>query len=248
MCILPNANSINLNRDAISVIRCSFAYRQVEGQPSKKPKKDGDKSAVAFLKDSRQLVSVFQHTGPPESSPILRKNTKVLGKIRRMRFTKVTQRHANIRENNGPSPGKIQVKIPHQRSPYALKFEDGSPEETERQERCVRGDAWRLTKNSFSLTTEWCLPAPSVIKPEEREFVVDSATSMHMLCRKDLDSAELEPVRVSQSSTTVVAANGEVQTKEGATVYVKELDLFVTVMLLEGTLAVLSLVKPCEDH
>ena len=27
--------------------RCSFAHRQVEGQPSKKPKKDGDKSAVA---------------------------------------------------------------------------------------------------------------------------------------------------------------------------------------------------------
>ena len=27
---------------------------------------------------------------------------------------------------------KIQVKIPHQRSPYALKFEDRSQEETEK--------------------------------------------------------------------------------------------------------------------
>ena len=63
-----------------------------------------------------------------------------------------------------------------------------------------------------------------LIKPEEREFVVDSATSMHMLSRKDLNSAELEPVRVSKSPTTVVAANGEVQTKEEATVYVKEFD------------------------
>ena len=41
---------------------------------------------------------------------------------------------------------------------------------------------------------------------------------------------------------------GEVQTREEATVHVKELDLFVTVMLLEETPAVLSLDKLCEDH
>ena len=67
----------------------------------------------------------------------------------------------------------------------------------------------------FSPTNEWCLPAPTVIKPEEREFVVFSRASvpMHMLPKKDLNSAELETVRVSKSPTTVVTANGEVQTK-----------------------------------
>ena len=99
----------------------------------------------------------------------------------------------------------------------------------------------------LSLTTEWSLPAPSVIKPEEREFVVDSGTPMHMLSRKDLNSAELDPVRVCQSPTTVVAASGEVQTKEEATVYVKELDLLVTAKILEDTPAVLSLGRLCED-
>ena len=59
--------------------------------------------------------------------------------------------------------------------------------------------------------------------------------------RKDLNSAELETVRVSQSPTTVVTANGEVLTEEEAKVHVRELDLFVTVMLLEDTAAVLSL-------
>ena len=49
----------------------------------------------------------------------------------------------------------------------------------------------------FAPTNEWCLPAPSVLTPEEREFVVDSGASMHMLSRKDLNSAELETVRVS---------------------------------------------------
>ena len=70
---------------------------------------------------------------------------------------------------------------------------------------------------------------------------------MHMLSRKDLNSAELETVRVSKSPTTVVAANREVQTKEGSD-RVKELDLFVNVKLLEDTPAVLSLGKLCEDH
>ena len=48
--------------------------------------------------------------------------------------------------------------------------------------------------------------------------------------------------------TTVMTANGEVQTREEATENVKELDLFVTVMLLAETPAVLSLGKLCEDH
>ena len=55
-------------------------------------------------------------------------------------------------------------------------------------------------------------------------------------------------MRTSRSPTTVMTANGEVQTREEATVYVKELDLFVTVVILEETPAVLSLGKLCEDH
>ena len=65
---------------------------------------------------------------------------------------------------------------------------------------------------------------------------------------KTLNSAELETVRVSKSPTTVVTTNSEVLTKEEATVYVRESDLFVTTMLLEDTPAVLSLGKLCEDH
>ena len=67
-----------------------------------------------------------------------------------------------------------------------------------------------------------------------------------MVSRKDLNSAELETVRVSESP--VVTADGEVRTKEEATVYVRELDFLVTVMLLEDTPAVLSLGKLCESH
>ena len=66
--------------------------------------------------------------------------------------------------------------------------------------------------------------------------------------KKDLNSAELETMRTSRSLTTVMTANGEVQTREVATENVKELDLIVKVMLLEETLAYLSLGKLCEDH
>ena len=70
---------------------------------------------------------------------------------------------------------------------------------------------------------------------------------MHMVSKKDLNAAELETMRTSRSPSTVMTANGEVQTREEATVYVKELDSFVTVMLLGETRAVLSLGKLCED-
>ena len=53
--------------------------------------------------------------------------------------------------------------------------------------------------------------------------MVHSGASRHLVSRKDLNAAELETVRVSESPTTVVTANGEVLTKEEATVYVREL-------------------------
>ena len=71
---------------------------------------------------------------------------------------------------------------------------------------------------------------------------------MHMASKKNINSAELETMRTSRSPTTVMTANGEVQTGEEATENVKQLNFFVKVMLLEETLAVLSMEKLCEDH
>ena len=138
---------------------------------------------------------------------------------------------------------------PHQRNPNAPKFEDRSQEETEWQERWAREAGWRLTKNVlklkekdktsfFSPSENRCVPAPSILKPEEREFVVDSGVSMHMISKRDLNSAELETVTTSRSPMTVKTANGQVQKHEEATVYVKELDIFLTMKVLEDTPAV----------
>ena len=75
-----------------------------------------------------------------------------------------------------------------------------------------------------------------------------SCASMHMVSKKDLKSAELETVTTSRSRTIVVTANGEVQPHEEAIVYVKELDIFLTMKVLEDTPAVLSLGKLCDEH
>ena len=78
--------------------------------------------------------------------------------------------------------------------------------------------------------------------------MVDSGASMRMLSRKDLESAEKDTIRVPRTPAMVVTANGEVPTNEEATVYVYDLDLFVTVQLLEDTPTVLSLGKLSEYH
>ena len=126
--------------------KCSYAHRQVEERPSKRLKKNGDKSAVAMLKSTRQLGCVFHHMEPPKSSSILRKSADIRKPIRCVKFTKTVARHTNIRDQN-PSLGMICPGDPHQRNPNAPNFEDRSPEETEWQERCVREAAWRLAKS-----------------------------------------------------------------------------------------------------
>ena len=91
------------------------------------------------------------------------------------------------------------------------------------------------------------LPA-STLKPEEREFVVDSGASMHMTSKKDLSDAEMDTLTKSCSPTIVRTANGEVQTHEEATVYVRESEKFLTMKVLENTPAVLSLGKLCDEN
>ena len=71
---------------------------------------------------------------------------------------------------------------------------------------------------------------------------------MHMISKKDLSEAEMDTLTKSCSPTIVITANGEVQTHEEAIVYVKELDIFLTLKVLDNTPAVLSLGKLCDEN
>ena len=244
--------------------KCSYAHRQVDEQAIKKSKKNDDKSAVAILKkndwheherapvvnhaeshdrsrrpdkncdtchelkrrsgghrssNARQLGCAFQDMKPPKS--ILRKSTDMQRPIQRVKFTKAIARHTKIRDRARQAAWKLAKSI------LNLKEQD------------------RAT--FFSPSKNWCLPA-SNLKPEEREFVVDSGASMHMISKKDLNSSKMDTLTKSCSTTIVITANGGVQTHEEATVYVKELDTFLTMKVLENTPAVLSLGKLCDEN
>ena len=98
--------------------KCSFPHWKVEEQPSEKPKKGGDKSAVATVKDVRLLGCVLQDTEP---AGILSDSTQEAQKSwdpfneydsKELRCVRRTSEKTKV-----PSLKKIQVKVPHQRSP-----------------------------------------------------------------------------------------------------------------------------------
>ena len=177
-----------------------------------------------------------------------------LGSNHAVKFSKGALHQIKFGKERGPSREFRQKCESHERSPCAPKFAEKTKEETLHQERCARGAAWDLAKyiykhknwekgTFYSPVEARVMPAPASKSPEEREFVVDSEASMHMLSKKVLSSAELDTLRKSRNPTTVITANGKVQTSEEAQVYVHDLELFVTVQIPEVTPAVLSLVK-----
>ena len=137
-----------------------------------------------------------------------------------------------VRERKGPSRGVIQKCELHERNACGPTFEDRTQVETLHQEKCTRRVALAKSvyrhRNSdkatfYSPTEIKAAPAHTSKSPEERDFVVDSGASMHMPSKKDLSSEELETLRRSRNPTTVVMANGEVQTNDEAQVYVHHL-------------------------
>ena len=137
---------------------------------------------------------------------------------------------------------------PHQRNLNSPEFEDQLQAEPEWQEHWRSNvevgkedpdiKRWKKTLHSHQRKSGVSLHHPKASRRKE-EFVVDSGASMQMTSRKDLNSAELETVKFSRIPITVITANGEVQTHEEATVYVKQLDILLTVKILDDTPAVL---------
>ena len=245
------------------------------GQPVVNRDKSHDRTGQPFCKSwhpswvksrtySVQIIEyttmrcVFQDMEPPKLTSILRKSSDMQKPIQRVKFTKAIARHTKIRNQN-PSLGLSCPGEPRQRSPNAPKFEDRSQEETEWQEQGAREAARKLAKSVsklkeknratfFSPSENRCLPA-STLKPEKREFVVDSGASMHMISKKDLSNAEnwyFDEIVWSYDSH--IRQWRSANAWREAKVYVKELDIFLTMKVLQNTPAVLSLGKLCDEN
>ena len=163
--IRPSANSIKVK--PVVRLETTVCFRitrwmnnEIKSQEKSyfpKRRESDDQNAVAIVKTVSQLGCVSQDSDALVSQGRKSRGNptqKVLEPTQRVRFTKSRLRQASIREKKGPSLGKIQVKSPHQRSHHAMKFEDPSHEETERQQRCARSKAWNLAKKHFQAQRE----------------------------------------------------------------------------------------------
>ena len=160
---------------------CDFRHVDAEEKkPSKKSKKGSVIGSVGSLKETIQLGCVSQDSYPRTS--ISRKEEQVESK-HAVKFSKGTWHQMKIRERKGPSRGIIQKREPHERSPCAPGFAKRSQDETSEQERCARRAKNTDKATFYSLIEMKARPAPILNLPEEREIVVDSGASMHMLSK-----------------------------------------------------------------
>ena len=70
---------------------------------------------------------------------------------------------------------------------------------------------------------------------------MDSGASLRVMSKSAVTSDESETVRKSKEPTVIMPANGKAKSTEEAAVYVDDLDVFIIMMLLEDSLAVLFL-------
>ena len=220
--ILSNVNSLKLNRDAkpgMSV--CSRITRLMKNQikspkrpPSQKERESDDKKAVAIVKTVPHLGCVSQDSESFDSqrgSP---------GETRRKKSWDQVEEYDSpnlcyVKQVSGKTKDhrleKYKSNFLISEVPTLLNIEDRSQEEAARQQRCAQSKAWNLAKKHFTSSKsrsnlhstrpqkKWVLPVTSIKEPEEREFVVDSWASMHIVRKKDVNSAELKTMRMSES-------------------------------------------------
>ena len=147
-----------------------------------------------------------------------------------VRFTESTLRHARIRVKARTIVGKKKCQSSSsQRSPYAIwnsrigptkRLNDSSDVPKARLGTLPKTYTSSKKKTRLQSTFSRKSGSSPLRKQKsrtEREFVVDSGGCMLVVSKKDFDSAELETVRTSRSPTTVLTANGEVQTRNEAT-------------------------------
>ena len=126
-------------------------------------------------------------------------------------------------ERKRPSQKVIQHSEPHERSPHApsLKTDlskkpwhkSDAPAEMRGKWRKVP-QAQRKGSSHILLAFRSVVITSAIVDETQGKMSFGTiGASMHMLSRKDLDSAELDTVRVSRNPKTVITANGEVQTK-----------------------------------
>ena len=100
---------------------------------------------------------------------------------------------------------------------------------------------WRMKLQSVAST--------STVSPDERESPLPILLdSVHMMAKMDLPWKNWKQSMCLDFPTTAITVNGSTDTTEEAKVYVKDLEMFLTVQLLKDPPVVLYLGKLCEEN
>ena len=130
--------------------KCLFPHYKVDEQSFKKQKKERlpKKGEKAMITRMLWLLWKVYHKWVVYHKIQLYWFLKVesLGETRCRKSWNQFKESSEYLGKEGPSLGKINVNVPLLRSPYAMKFEDSSQEETERQQRCARSKDWNVGK------------------------------------------------------------------------------------------------------
>ena len=182
--------------------KCKFLNTEAGEQPSKKLKERWRKRNGGFVERDSSiwlcLMKAFRERrccGKIEnwdqitqsSSPNLDASRKISGKE-----WSIARNHSKVRISGAKSMGS-QSRGKNLKTKSQNR--SGTPAETP-------GNWQRM----FTRKLGQCRHTSST-KPDGRHFVIDSGASVYMLSKKDLSSAELETLKRSRSSITVVTAN-----------------------------------------
>ena len=105
--------------------------------------------------------------------------------------------------------------------PQAMKIPAAKAAVDKEREELGKIPEWNLTKVrcKSEVIDEARTKGAKVHFASLMEFVADFGASMLMISKKDLNSAELETVTTSTNPTTVITANGEVQTHDVTSIF-----------------------------
>ena len=87
-----------------------------------------------------------------------------------------------------------------------------------------------------------------MVNEGKREFRVDSGASVPIVGKNHLTPEEAHTFPASKTLCEILTAHGTVFTCREVTVHFKDLDMFVTVQLLEDSPAVLSSGRLCVEN
>ena len=240
--------------------KCSFLHKETDRQTQKAKRCRGNRS-VALFWSVKHLGCVSQDAEPRKVRSILWKSTNSLRPKRRVQFAPEAFAFGKKFGREEQSLGVTQHTHPHERAFDAPKFEGQIQEDTLAIGRRARREVLEMARHVCKIQGDLDQKRATFFSPSE---VLVSSCAIICQTRGKIICCRLRSIRShadQERPTCSRTGNSKSIQKhfeshhckwgsanEELTVYVKDLEIFVMVQLLEDTPPVLSLGQPCKVH